>query len=1055
MSLPQFYVPPSRTSVREQPVGLGPGPGGNKVTFPSALGSELSDALQELGRREGVSVSTVLWAGLQVLLYRLRGQVDSAVNALPLQNYLSGDPNFRDLLGLLKEAGGAVPLHPAAPWEHALDALGAEYGTNARDPAAAERMSTLYRTLLEAVVQDPNQPISGFPYLTAVEQRQLLVEWNDTQRDYPDLCVHQLFEQQVERTPNAVAVLYEERQLTYRELNEKSNQLTHYLRASGVVAKTLVGLHMERSIEMIVAMLGILKAGGVYVPMDPEFPSHRLQVMLDESGTALVVTTESWRLPKGGATVQCINPFAEEIASMPTENPEPWCTPEDVAYVLFTSGSTGRPKGVSVPHRALVNFLSSMRRQPGISEHDVVLAVTTISFDIAALEIYGPLVVGARVVVASRETVWDGRRLAQMLETSQSTILQGTPAMYRCLLASGWQGDPHLKVLCGGEAMTPQLARELIPRCGCLWNMYGPTETTVWSTIREIRDAEDASSIGRPIDNTQIYILDTCQKPAGIGIRGELYIGGDGLALGYWNRPELTAERFVPHPFVTESRLYRTGDYARYRASGDIEYLGRVDQQIKIRGFRIELGEIEAVLRQHPAVAEAAVVVREGDNEDKRLVAYFQRGGEEGGGEELRAFLKLKLPDYMVPAVWIAVKEFPLTPNGKIDRAALSSAQPITRTEEIDTTAADPLLLQLLAIWRQVLGAPNLKPSDDFFDMGGHSLLAARLFVQTEKTFGVRIPLGALVQAPTAEQFAAMLRDQKWLWQNPCLVPIQPLGTRPILFCAHALGGNVLSFRGLATHLGTERPVYGLQAIGLDGSELPLRRVEDMAERYVREIRTVQPAGPYYLAGHSFGGLVAYEMACQLCQVGEEVAFLGLIDSALPKVDEKPLIRARASIRVAAKKVRFRVASLSRLSGRKRLAYAAWRFELLFSRMRNRTVQMREVVGSEVPPSYQDVLEASDEAQSTYKAKPYSGDAVLFRAEFQPDYFEGDPLEIWSKLISGGLTFRATPGDHSTMLLEPHVRNLAEEIKALIDRRRDIEIHVPTAPMTTAAASGR
>ncbi|MGH2508157.1 MAG: non-ribosomal peptide synthetase, partial [Ktedonobacteraceae bacterium] len=466
-----------------------------------------------------------------------------------------------------------------------------EYNSDLFDASTIERMVGHWQTLLTSIVANPAQRLTELPILTAPECEQLLTTWNATQAAYPsEQCIQHLFEEQVARTPEAVAVIYQEKRLTYRELNTQANQLAHHLNQLGVQAETLVGLCIERSLEMMVGLLAILKAGGAYIPLDPTYPTERLAFMLEDSQATLLLTQQhlATQLPVGTAKLVCLDAEAALLAQYSTANPSEPTTPENLAYVIYTSGSTGQPKGVQIPHRAVVNFLTSMRQQPGLSAEDTLLAVTTLSFDIAGLELLLPLCVGARLVLASHEVIANGTALAEILVRTHTTVMQATPVTWRILLAAGWQGEPGLKILCGGEALPLELARQLLPKCASLWNMYGPTETTIWSSLVQITPHDETISIGRPIANTQMYLLDPELQLVPVGVPGELYIGGAGLARGYLKRPELTATRFIRHPFnqATDACLYRTGDLARYRADGTIELIGRLDQQVKVRGFR-------------------------------------------------------------------------------------------------------------------------------------------------------------------------------------------------------------------------------------------------------------------------------------------------------------------------------------------------------------------------------------------------------------------------------------------------------------------------------------
>jgi len=609
----------------------------------------------------------------------------------------------------------------------------------------------------------------------------LLVNSNNTQTDDPNQCIHQLVESQVKRTPDSIAISLENISLTYRELNNRANQLACYLQTLGVEADALVGICVERSLDMVIGLLGILKAGGAYVPLDPNYPQERLAFMMEDSQCKVLLSNSKQltRLPDYQAKVVCLDNDWETIAQYSKENLESGVTPDNLAYTIYTSGSTGKPKGVQIIHQALVNFLTSMSQAPGLTQEDVLLAVTTISFDIAGLELYLPMIVGARVVLVTREVVSDAPQLIKVLEQSDATVMQATPATWRMLLAAGWQGDSTLKILCGGEAMSRELANQLLARSGSVWNMYGPTETTIWSAVYQVESGDTAVPIGQPIANTKIHLVDPEQrqkdnqlKLVPVGEPGELLIGGVGLARGYLNQLELTEEKFIPDPFSNEpgARLYRTGDLARYLPDGTIECLGRIDHQVKIRGFRIELGEIESALYQHPGIQETVVTAVEEDLGEKRLVAYLltdlnvERIPQsmdyliETQGlslAHLRSFLKEKLPDYMMPSAFVLLDTLPLTPNLKVDRKALPAPNQakLVLMEEF-VPPRNPLEQQLVQIWIEVLKIKRVGIHDSFFELGGHSLLTAQLLSQIRKTFQVELPLLSLFEAPTIAKLA-------------------------------------------------------------------------------------------------------------------------------------------------------------------------------------------------------------------------------------------------------------------------------------------------------------
>ncbi|MCP4996507.1 MAG: amino acid adenylation domain-containing protein, partial [Gammaproteobacteria bacterium] len=693
-----------------------------------------------------------------------------------------------------------------------------EYNTDLFDTTTIERMTTHFQTLLQAIVANPEQPINAIRLLTKTENHQLLVEWNDTQTDYPtDQCLHHLFEAQVERTPEAIALVFEEEHLTYRQLNRRANQLAHHLQSLGVGPEVLVGVHMERSIEMVIALYGILKSGGAYVPLDPTYPQERLAFMFADAQTSIVLTQShlAAQLPSQIDHIIALDEEWSAITSANIDNPPQSVTAHNPAYVIYTSGSTGQPKGVQLEHQSVVNFLLSMAQTPGLKQSDRLLAVTTISFDIAVLELFLPLSVGASVEIVSQSVTTDGQRLLEKLPSA--TVMQATPATWQMLLAAGWSKSPHLKILCGGEALAKPLAKQLLRQGQTVWNMYGPTETTIWSAIKNVENSPGiigAEAIGRPIANTQLYILDDDYQPTPVGVAGQLYIGGDGLARGYRNRPDLTSEVFVPNPFG-EGRLYSTGDLARYLPDGNIEFLGRTGHQVKIRGFRIELGEIETVLSQHPDVRETVVIAREDQSGQKQLVAYviaqqstvnseqWTVTGEQDAVSsnqtngklltdnrslltDLWRFVQVKLPDYMIPSAFMILDNFPLTPSGKIDRRMLPDPDFTAGVSAGYVAPNTPTEATLAAIWTDILSVPHVGIHDNFFELGGHSLIATQVASRIRATFQVELPLRSLFEQPTIFGLANTLSQAR----QSALPPIRPVpreGVLPLSFAQQRL----------------------------------------------------------------------------------------------------------------------------------------------------------------------------------------------------------------------------------------------------------------------------
>ncbi len=567
-------------------------------------------------------------------------------------------------------------------------------------------------------------------------------------------------EQQVARTPAATAVVFESYALSYAELDERATHLACALQHAGVGPGDRVALYLERSSDLPVAVLGVLKAGAAYVPLDPTFPPDRLAYMLADSGAVALVTQSGLggKLASGAVRELFVDALPAVEAQQLLHSPSGG---EDLAYVIYTSGSTGRPKGVEIPHRAVVNFLLSMRAEPGLGATDVLLAVTTLSFDIAVLELLLPLTVGARVHIAPAGRALDGTALAAALAESGATVMQATPVTWRLLVDAGWHSPAGFRALCGGEPLPPDLAQTLLSRGVELWNLYGPTETTVWSTLDRVRDARPPIRVGRPIANTEVFVVNDQAQLVPVGVVGELWIAGAGLAHGYHAQPELTAAKFVAHPVRPNARAYRTGDLARWHADGRLELVGRADQQVKLRGFRIELGEIEAVLAQHPAVQQAVIVLRE-DEGLKRLICYFTVCGSAPSIDELRRHLRSRLPEYMLPSALVQLESFPLTPNGKIDRRALPAPGPGRPDLEAHFLAPrDDLERTVAAVWERVLQVDRVGVHDSFFELGGDSLLIVQVQHQLGQALGRQLDIASLFQHPTVDAIARFLRQPR------------------------------------------------------------------------------------------------------------------------------------------------------------------------------------------------------------------------------------------------------------------------------------------------------
>lgn len=648
--------------------------------------------------------------------------------------------------------------------------LQVQYNTSLFSADSMEFYLKGFEAFLKEIADDPETRIADLHAMSVSQRQQVLVDWNATELNYPiESTLHAEFSRQANATPENVAVKFNDVQLTYEEVETQSNQLARFLQTQGVVAGDLVGICVERDASMLVSLYGILKAGAGYVPLDPAYPSDRLKYMCDHSGLKLIVTQDGLkeRVSEFKKPMLVCDASLEEIASLDSGPVEIEARPEDICYVIYTSGSTGKPKGVQVPHGAVVNFLYAMQQTPGLTERDSVLAVTTLSFDIAVLELYLPTISGGKVVVVDSLTAADGSKLDRVLVENDISIMQATPATWRMMIQSGWEGKQNLRVLCGGEPMPQDLVGPLLDCCDELWNMYGPTETTVWSAAFQITNPRAPILIGKPIGNTQIFVLDSNGNEVPAGSEGEIYIGGAGVTLGYRNQPEMTNERFVENryrnPFqdYVSDRLYRTGDLGRYRMDGNLQFLRRNDKQVKVRGFRIELGEIEQNLMSHPAVENCVVIVREDQPGDARLVAYvITQSNQSVSNSLLRDHVRESVPYYMVPQHFVELEAMPQTSNGKIDHKALPqpSVEVVEAVEDTEALPATPTEKYLAAVWQEVLEIEDVRLNDTFFDIGGHSLLVMKVITAVHEKAGIKLsPQDFLIS--TLEQIAHKFSD--------------------------------------------------------------------------------------------------------------------------------------------------------------------------------------------------------------------------------------------------------------------------------------------------------
>ena len=909
-----------------------------------------------------------------------------------------------------------------------------ESGNDLFEGPLVRRLVANFRVLIEGVIENPDRRISRFPVLTDEERDTLLIDWNATDKRYPMACVHQLFEAQAERTPDRDALVFGERKLSYAELNTRSNQLARYLVRKGAAAGTLVGIYMDRSPEMVVALFGILKAGAAYVPYDTQLPPSGLAVLLHDSSPACVVTQKTLlgKVAAHDGPVISLDSDWDRIKVQSGSNLNIATKPSDPIYAIYTSGSTGIPKAAINTHAGVANRILWGQDQYRLSEADRVLQKTPYTFDVSVWEFFWPLLTGATLVIAEPGGHKDPVYLSNLIAKEQITIIHFVPSMLREFLsAAPLEHCRSLKlVFCSGEALTPELreaaSKELPAK---LHNLYGPTEAAVEVTSWDCSQKPPCGSvpIGRPIANVKIYILDHHLAPVPIGGVGELYIGGIAVGRGYLNRPDLTAAQFVQDPFVAdpEARIYKTGDRARYLPDGSIEYLGRLDTQVKLQGIRIELGEIEATLLQAPHVRAAAVIVREDRSDDKRLVGYVVTDQTNLDAPTLRAFLEERLPAYKVPTALVFLDSLPLTASGKLDRKALPIPPRNTAfTEREFVDARGDVEVQLKRVWEEVLGIFPIGVTDNFFDLGGRSILAVRLLSAVKETCGIQLPLGAVYQAPTIESLARLLAEGCKSAGWPSLVRLGGHGSGSPLYFVPGIGGGLELFRNLAHWLGTDRPIYALQPNYQTNPDLPITSIEEMADHCIREIRTLQPDGPYYVSGYSLGGLIAFEMAQQLTAERQEVAFLGLIDTSVPFKMKRPETWALVARSTAAPWHR-RLAEILR-SGN----MVAW----IAAKVRQQTIRLYRRLGRRLhlplPQQLRSLEGRQAFAADTYVGRPYRGPVTVFRALQRP--INECARMGWESFAEGQLEVLDVPGDHLTMGSSDHIPVLAEKFRSCL-----------------------
>ncbi len=1041
----------------------------------------------------------------------LEGMLGLFVNTLVLRNNLSGNPSFHELLHRVREVTLDAYGHQDLPFEMLVEELQPErdlsrnplyevmfvlqntpgsvqeasgltlrtlefdsgtaqldiflsmseseegltgcleYNTDIFDSTTITQFLNNFQTLLENIVANPEQHLSELSLLSACEQEKLLFQFNQTCADYPqDVSLHQLFEQQVELTPNYVALISDSEEITYRQLNHRVNQLSHYLHKQGVTKETLVALCLERDLDMIVGILAILKARGAYIPLDPSYPVERLNFMLSDSQAPLLISKQEIleKLSLSAAKTICLDIHKEKISQESWENPINISACDDLAYIIYTSGSTGTPKGVLGTHRGTVNGLHWLWKTYPFTPREVCCQKTAISFVDSVWEIFAPLLQGIPIVIISNATLIDPQLFIESLAQHKVSRIILVPSLLRVLLDNYShlvKKLTHLKFwITSGEELSVKLVqsfRELMPFAKLI-NLYGSSEVSANATYYDtslLSEQAHIVPIGRPINNTQIYVLNRDLQPTPIGVAGELYLGGDGLAKGYLHRPKLTQERFIDNPFIPGNKLYKTGDLVRYVQDGNLEYLGRHDEQVKIRGFRVELGEIATAIAQYPDVQECVVIASNDAQQNPRLIAYIV-ADKQDITTQILLFLQHKLPNYMLPSAFVVLDAFPLTPNGKVDKLALQNKNSENNLKNTNKSFIAPrnfTELSLAKLWENLLNTSPIGVTDNFFNLGGYSFLAVRLMAQIQDMFGHNLTLSTLFENPTIEKLSTIVAQASREISNSPLIAINSSGSKKPFFCVHGAGGGVNNYFNLSRRLGEDYPFYALEHS--PEQDLPeFISVEEAATRYLQEIRKVQPNGPYLLGGHCYGGVLAFEMAQQLQRQGQTVDLLVVMDAILSETptestkddDAKFLLRMAESIKTE-NNVDFSLTfeELRYLPLNKQLDLINQKASFIFS-----DTEIEDFL------NYYKLFKAHVQAMRDYVPSVYSDKVTLFRATEQiihdfesPEFNTDDRLLGWRQFSRQPIQLIEVPGDHFSIFVEPHIQELAKQLRICID----------------------
>jgi amino acid adenylation domain-containing protein len=1052
------------------------------------------EAFRAASRQLGTTLENLFLAGFAALLARMTRQDDIEIavgSSRRVQFKLEAEGSFRSLLERIPQRGLERPLRtgnstPASglvarrPTQRivryefqasafrAVDEPSTGYGDcglqltvlgnglhlDLASPTGQWEDETLrgwtghLLTLLGAAVHNPDAAIERLPLWDESAAQQFYETLNSTEVEFPgESSVPGRIALQAKKRPDATALVSDGRRYTYRELDERSTELARRLVALGAAPNRAVAVCMERSVDLPLTLLAVLKSGAFYVPLDPGNPSERLRGILEECSPVALLSDKTHsdalrnRLVPDSPPVFSVDsvwPSAGKLPPLPTE-----LNPGDLAYTIYTSGTTGKPKGVRIRHSALLNLICSIWRKPGISEADRTLASAPISFDIAGMDMFLPLCSGGALVIASRKDSADPYRLARLLVEHEITWFQATPATWRLLVSSGWSGKRGLKMICGGEALPRELANDLLRLGGELWNCYGPTETTIWSAVVRIKLEPGIVPVGPPIFNTSFYVMDSSGNPLPPGVPGELYIGGRGVSPGYVARPELTAQRFVQDRFGPdpEGFLFCTGDLVRMVNGNQFEFFGRLDHQIKLRGYRIELGEIESVLRNHPSITDAVVMLREDIPGEPRLVAYVISPATTVSALDIGEFASRFLPEYMLPALIVKVDRYPLSTSGKIDRRSLpipeSIPGQIAPIHPAAEDAADELETKLLKIFQETLRNDSIGVTDSFFRYGGYSLLTVRLFSRIDRELHVRLPVSLLFDAPTVRELARVIRTGI---SPSVIVPIRPYGRSAPIFLIQ----SYLLYNAMLEMVESDRPVYGVREMG---DEREFMNIEERAQLFAREILKIYPNGPLYLAGWCAAGSLTVEIARQLQEMGHSVGLVALFDAERPGFAPPHGVGAGSSR--LWKKITYHWTRLRRISWGERVKYITeaaernWEgvVDSYYAISHRTLLWLRKRFGISISETAFHHTYANMLTLGEVSIRPYPGKLNLYRATDVPDLPEIDATLGWGTIAQGGVTVDFVPGDHVSMFKKPHVASLAHRLQQEMQRYETSVVH--------------